>query len=101
MADATAEVTSMPDVDEPVSAASILLRSTDAFVDVDVAVDDKSELTEEVVLIASTCSYKDAIAYTPASESGAFAREPAINSRMKRVKMVRRWRLATPPPLVR
>jgi hypothetical protein len=41
----------MPDELEPVAAARMLLISTAEFVDV---VDDKSELTAEVVLIAST-----------------------------------------------
>jgi len=53
MAAATADVTSMPGVLVPDSAASMLLRLT---VEVVVAVDDKSELIEEVELMASTCS---------------------------------------------
>jgi hypothetical protein len=52
MAAATAEVTSMPGVLVPDSAARMLLRLTAVFV---VVVDDKSELIEEVELMASTC----------------------------------------------
>jgi hypothetical protein len=51
MAAATAEVTSIPVVLEPELAARILLISIAEFV---VVVDDKSELTAEVVLMAST-----------------------------------------------
>jgi hypothetical protein len=64
---ATAEVTSMPAVLEPELAARILLILIEGVVAV---VLDKSELTEEVLLIASTYFAEDVIKCTPASRSG-------------------------------
>jgi hypothetical protein len=66
MAAATAEVTSIPAVLEPELAARILLILIEGVVAV---VLDKSELTDEVVLIASTYFAEDVIKYAPDSGS--------------------------------
>jgi hypothetical protein len=67
MAEATAEVTSMPDVLDPVAAARTLLILIE---DVDVSVLVNAEETAELVLIASTYFAEDVIKCAPASRLG-------------------------------
>jgi hypothetical protein len=96
MAEFTAAVTSMPGVLSPDSEASILLKLTAVFVLVVLAVDDKSELIEEVELIASTCFREDASLWIETSYPGALefaANKQAIYERDESPRMKRRWSL--------
>jgi hypothetical protein len=89
----------------PELAARMLLK---LYVEVEVVVDDKSELTEDVELMASTCipgrrHRVHAYPLDPVHGTGdpRVGGEPAENALMVRlIDGEGGWRLATPPPVL-